>query len=72
MTSIIIPETINVDELPEIWSPVQWELTEKEKIEELENQARASLLWAVDIPEAVLRLLLDEVQITRAYVPPDG
>ena len=36
------PETMNVDELPGIWSPVQWELSEEERIMELEQQATAS------------------------------
>ncbi len=68
----IDPETINVDELPGIWSPVQWELDENERIFELENQATASLLWSVDTPEAILRLLLMEHAIDRAFGPPDG
>jgi hypothetical protein len=66
------PETINVDNLPGIWSPVQWELTEDERIQELGEQATASLLWAVDVPEAVIRLLLNETDIDRAFAPPDG
>ncbi len=68
----IDPETIHVDELPGIWSPVQWELDEKERANELENQATASLLWSVDTPEAILRLLLAETAITRAYGPPES
>jgi len=52
----IDPETMNVDKLPGIWSPVQWELTEEEHIQELDTQATASLLFAVDVPEAILRL----------------
>jgi hypothetical protein len=72
MPSIIDPETIYVDNLPGIWNPVQWELSERERAQELEDQARASLLWAVDVPEAILRLLLDEVEIERAYGPPEG
>jgi hypothetical protein len=68
----IEPETINVDQLPGIWSPVQWELTEEEHIQELDNQATASLLFAVDVPEAVLRLLLNEYAIERAFEPPHG
>ena len=68
----IEPETINVDQLPGIWSPVQWELTEEEHIQELDNQATASLLFAVDVPEAVLRLLLNEYAIERAFKPPHG
>ncbi len=61
----IDPETINADELPGIWSPVQWELTEEERIMELENQARSNLLYAVDVPEAILRLLLNETEVER-------
>ena len=68
----IEPETMNVDDLPGIWSPVQWELTEDEHIQELEAQATASLLFAVDVPEAILRLLLNEYTIERAFEPPDG
>jgi len=45
MPSIIDPETIHANELPAIWSPVQWELTEEERVEEIEEQAKASLLW---------------------------
>lgn len=70
MPSIIDPETMNVDELPGIWSPVQWELTEEERIQELEAQAQASLLNTVDAPEAILRLVLVETDIQRAFDPP--
>jgi hypothetical protein len=66
------PETINVDDLPGIWSPVQWELSEEERIQELHMQATASLLWAVDVPEAILRLLLGETAIYRTLDPPQG
>ena len=59
MPSYIDPETMNVDKLPSIWSPVQWDLSEEERIQELHMQALASLLWTVDIPEAMLRLLTD-------------
>jgi hypothetical protein len=72
MPGVIDPETINVDELPGIWNPIQWELTEEERAQELEAQARASLLWAADVPEAILRLLLNEVEIERAFEPPEG
>ncbi len=72
MPSVIDPETLYVDELPGIWSPVQWELTDAERIVEVESQARASLLWAVDVPEAILRLLLGETAIERAFEPPKG
>jgi hypothetical protein len=72
MPSIINTETMNVDELPGIWTPVQWPLEEDERIQELEDQATASLLFAVDTPEAVLRLLLNETAIERAFDPPEG
>jgi len=68
----IDPETINADPLPGIWSPVQWEMNEEEQIVELEQQAIASLLWIVDLPETILRLLLDETGIERAFKPPKG
>jgi hypothetical protein len=71
MPGIIEPETINVDKLPGIWSPVQWELSEEERIHELHTQATASLLWAVDAPEAILRLLLGLTGIDRTLDPPE-
>jgi len=72
MPSIIDPETMHVNELPAIWSPVQWELSEEERVQEIETQATASLLWAMDAPEAILRLLLNEEGIKRLYEPPDN
>jgi len=72
MPSIIDPQTFYVDDLPAIWSPVQWELSEQERVEAVEEQATASLLWQMDAPEAVLRLLLDETAIQRLYQPPSG
>jgi 8-oxo-dGTP pyrophosphatase MutT (NUDIX family) len=70
MPSVIDPETLYVDDLPAIWSPVQWELTEEERIQAVEEQATASLLWTMDAPEAILRLLLEETGIQRLYGPP--
>ena len=70
MPSIIDPQTLYVDDLPAIWSPVQWELTEEERIQAVEEQATASLLWSMDAPEAILRLLLDETGIERLFAPP--
>ncbi len=72
MPGVIDPETMNVDKLPGIWSPVQWDLSEDEHLAELEDQATASLLYAVDVPEAILRLLLNETRIQRAFDPPHG
>jgi hypothetical protein len=70
MPKIVIPENIHVDDIPGIWSPVQWELTDEERILELETQATASLLQTVDAPEAILRLLLEETEIERLFKPP--
>jgi len=61
-----------VDELPAIWSPVQWEIDESERIQELHLQATASLLWVADSPEAMLRVMLSETDIERTLKPPDG
>jgi hypothetical protein len=72
MSSVIDFETMNADDLPGIWSPVQWELSESERMNEIESQASASLLSVIDTPEAILRLLLDETSIERAYEPPEG
>ena len=72
MPGVIDPETMNAEGLPGIWSPVQWELTEEQRIHELENQTTASLLWSVDVPEAILRLLLNETEIERVFEPPQG
>ncbi len=71
MPGVIDPETMNTEGLPGIWSPVQWELTEEERVDELEAQSTASLLWAVDIPEAIIRLLLQETEIERLFEPPE-
>ncbi len=72
MPSIIDADTMYVDDLPAIWSPVQWKMTPEEAVEEEERQAVANLLWAIDVPEAVLRLLLNEVDIEQAFAPPEG
>jgi len=72
MPSIIDPLTMYVDNLPGIWSPVQWEISDSERIREIEDQAVASLLWAVDAPESILRLLLNETDIQRISAPPEG
>jgi hypothetical protein len=72
MPKDIDPETMNVDDLPGVWSPVQWELSEEEAMLELDMQAKANLLYNVDIPETILRLLLDEHEVERAYAMPQG
>ena len=65
-------ETIHVDELPTIWSPVQHELAPEEHAKELQDQATASLLWASPVPEQILRVLLNETAIDRTDQPPTG
>jgi hypothetical protein len=72
MPGIIDPQTFHVDDLPGIWSPVQWEQTKEEQILELETQAVASMLLSVDIPEAMLRLILNETEIETTRKPPEG
>jgi len=72
MPGVIDPQTIHVDELPGVWAPVQWEQTSEERAQEVETQARASLLGSVDIPEAILRLLLNETGADTLYAPPPG
>jgi hypothetical protein len=72
MPGVIDPETMYTDDLPGIWSPVQWELSEEDRHVEIEGQAKASLLWSVSTPEAILRLLLTECEIERALDPPRG
>ncbi len=72
MPGVIDPETIHVDTLPGVWSPVQWEQTEEERAKEVESQACASLLANADIPEAILRLLLNETGCDLVYAPPQG
>jgi hypothetical protein len=71
MPGVIDPDTMNAEALPGIWSPVQWELSEEERISELETQTTASLLWSVDVPEAILRLLLQETEVDRIFEPPE-
>ena len=72
MPGVIDPERMNVDTLPGIWTPVQWEMTDEERNTELEQQAIASLLWSIDTPEAMLRLLLSETRIERTFDAPEG
>jgi hypothetical protein len=72
MPGYIDAEFMHVDDLPGIWSPIQWDLTPEEKVAEVEEQAGASLMAAVDVPEAILRLLLGETAVERAYAAPKG
>jgi hypothetical protein len=72
MPGIIDYETIHVDTLPTIWSPVQRPLSPEEHAKELEDQATASVLWASPVPEQILRILLNETAIDRVEEPPSG
>jgi hypothetical protein len=72
MPGVIDPETMNAEGLPGVWSPVQWELSEEERVNEVDTQSTASLVWSVDIPEAILRLLLQETEIEKLIEPPVG
>ena len=72
MPSFIDAEFMHVDDLPGIWSPIQWDLTPEENVAEVEEQARSSLVAAIDVPEAVLRMLLGETAVVRAYAAPEG
>ncbi len=72
MPGIIDPDTMNTDGLSGIWSPVQWELTEEERVKELDTQSTASLLWSVDTPEEILRLVLEETDIQRLLESSEG
>lgn len=72
MPGVIDPETMSVDSLPGVWAPIQWEQTEQERAREVENQASASLLANVDVPEAILRLLLNETDVELVLNPPEG
>jgi hypothetical protein len=71
MPCVIDPEMMKTDGLPRIWSPVQLALTEEEHVEELDTHSKASLLWSMDIPEAILRPLLQETEIKRMLEPPE-
>ena len=54
MPSIIDPQSLFVEDLPTICSPEQWELTEAERLQAVEERIIASLLWSMDAPEAIL------------------
>ncbi len=71
MPGVIDVDTIKADDLPCVWSPVQWELSLEERVQEVEQQSTASLLWSVDVPEAILRMLLQETEIERLFEPPE-
>jgi hypothetical protein len=72
MQSELEPESFEVNELPTVWSPAQWEVTPEEQAVEDEEQATASMIMNADIPEAILRLLLHETEVEQAFEPPYG
>ena len=71
MPAIIDPFHMHLDQFPSVWSPVQWDLSPEERVKEIKGQARSSLLWNSDTPEAILRLLMDETGIERTFQPPE-
>jgi len=72
MPGVIDPETMAVGGAPTIWWPVEVELTEPQRLEEIERQTLAGLLWVAPVPESILRLLLGETEVVRAIDPPEG
>ena len=72
MPGVIDPFTTILSGLPGIWAPVTDALSPEDTVAEIEAQAQASLLAVVDNPETILRLLLNECAIERAYTPPEG
>jgi hypothetical protein len=48
-----------------------WELTEEERVEKLDTHSYACLLWSIDIPMAILRLLIQATDIQRLLLPPE-
>ncbi len=72
MPGVIDPELMQANELPPVWAPVQWEQSEAELAAEIDRNASANLLLNSDVPEAVLRLLLNETDSQVVYDPPDG
>lgn len=72
MPGIIDTDGFFMDGLPSVWAPVQWEQTEAERAHEVETQAAASLLAVADVPETILRLLLNETAAEQVYDPPPG
>ena len=72
MPKYIDPQTIPVEDLPGVWTPFPEDLSPDEHVAAVEDQAKASMLWSIDHPETILRLMLNETAITRAFEAPLG
>ncbi len=70
MAGAIDFDTMDVDELTPVWFPSDEELATPEQYESaLRQEARARLITMLGVPEAVLRLLVGETEVSR--VPRD-
>jgi hypothetical protein len=58
-------ETMDVDELTPVWCPSDEELTPEQYESALQQEARAHLLTMAGVPEAILRLLVQETGVSR-------
>jgi hypothetical protein len=58
-------ETMDVDELTPVWWPSDAELTPEQYDSVVRQEARAHLLTMLGVPEAVLRLLVRETEVSR-------
>jgi hypothetical protein len=58
-------ETMDVDELTPVWCPSDEELTPEQYESALQQEARAHLLTMAGVPEAILRLLVQETEVSR-------
>lgn len=72
LPKIIDPQTIPVADLPGVWTPGPKMMTPEDRVNAVEAQAQTALLWTIDHPETLLRLLLGETAITRTHEPPRG
>lgn len=58
-------ETMDVDELTPVWWPSDGELTAEQYETMVQQEARTHLLAMVGVPEAILRLLVQETEVSR-------
>ena len=58
-------ETMDVDDLTPVWWPSDAELTPEQYDSVVQQEARAHLLAMLGVPEAVLRLLVRETEVSR-------
>jgi hypothetical protein len=58
-------ETMDVDELTPVWWPSDADLTPDQYDSVVQQEARAHLLTMLGVPEAILRLLVRETEVSR-------